>query len=96
MTLSSSPTYIVTDGASTSFALTIKPNSASVYDPSKGPPSLPGFKKGHTVLIENPRRKGVKEGNLGFVEAKEGEVRVCLCTCFPIFYIGVERDNWGR
>ncbi len=73
------------------FALTIKLKSPPAYDPSKGPPSIPGFKKGRSIVIRNPRRKGVKEGKMGFLEVQEGEFLVCFLSLL----VGLRKVNGG-
>ncbi|KAF7933856.1 uncharacterized protein EAE98_003565 [Botrytis deweyae] len=78
MTLSTTPTFICTDSASASFALTIILESpltpAQLEGSGNGSMSGDGndfdikkLKKGHTVVVPNPRRHGVREGKQGYI-----------------------------
>ncbi|ESZ92401.1 hypothetical protein SBOR_7209 [Sclerotinia borealis F-4128] len=82
MTLSTTPTFICTDSAGASFALTIilqAPLTPAQLEGSgggngngNGNEGRNGFdidklKKGHTVVVPNPRRHGVREGKQGYV-----------------------------
>ncbi|KAM3075300.1 hypothetical protein ACMFMF_005978 [Clarireedia jacksonii] len=79
MTLSTTPTFICTDSSSASFALTIilaapltpaqlEGSAASAADGSGF--DIKKMKKGHTVVIPDPERHGVKEGKQGYVRCK--------------------------
>ncbi|CAD6444585.1 14d3c16e-dbd7-4e8a-87c3-a8289bf82955 [Sclerotinia trifoliorum] len=80
MTLSTTPTFICTDSASVSFALTVileAPLTPAQLEGSvtgNGNGSRGGdefdikkLKKGHTVVVPNPRRHGVREGKQGYI-----------------------------
>jgi hypothetical protein len=77
MTLSTSPTFILKDRVNVSFALTIK-LPPPLVDEQKymGKFDASSFKKGFTAVIRNPKRKGVKEGKVGFVECGVEDVSV--------------------
>ncbi|TGO38134.1 hypothetical protein BHYA_0081g00300 [Botrytis hyacinthi] len=78
MTLSTTPTFICTDSASASFALTIILEApltpAQLEGSENGNISGDGndfdikkLKKGHTVVVPDPRRHGVREGKQGYI-----------------------------
>ncbi|ATZ53306.1 hypothetical protein BCIN_09g01780 [Botrytis cinerea B05.10] len=87
MTLSTTPTFICTDSASASFALTIILESpltpaqleGSVNGNSGGDGhdfDIKKLKKGHTVVVPNPRRHGVREGKQGYVRCVWGDLTI--------------------
>ncbi len=79
MTISTSPTFILKDRSSTSFALTLKVPKEQVQEGVQGGGfDVKGFKKGFTVVVPGARRSGVKEGKAGFVETPSGSVKVCF------------------
>jgi len=81
MTLSTSPTFILKDRSSTSFALTLKLPKNEIQEGVRGGGyDVKGFKKGFTVVVKGARRSGVKEGKAGFVQVDvdRGLVKVCF------------------
>ncbi|OWO99108.1 hypothetical protein B2J93_1906 [Marssonina coronariae] len=77
MTVSTSPTFILRDRSSTSFALTLKVPKDQVQEGVPGGGyDVSGFKKGFTVVVPGARRSGVKDGKAGFVQTPSGSVQV--------------------
>ncbi|PQE05914.1 zinc mynd-type domain containing protein [Rutstroemia sp. NJR-2017a BVV2] len=78
MTLSTTPTFICTDAASASFALTVilaAPLTPAQLEGSAASADAGGFdikkmRKGHTVLVPRPERHGVREGKQGYVRCR--------------------------
>ncbi|KAI9642083.1 hypothetical protein NHQ30_009954 [Ciborinia camelliae] len=93
MTLSTTPTFICIDSASASFALTI------VLEAPLTPAQLEGngsgndfdikkLKKGHTVVVPNPRRHGVREGKQGYVRCTWGDLVIIPTSLEKILGMG--------
>jgi hypothetical protein len=71
MTLSTSPTFILSDTSSHSFALKIMlPESLKDESSYMGKFDAKGWKKSWTAVVRNPVRRGVKEGvKMGWLES---------------------------
>lgn len=87
MTLSTTPTFICIDSSGASFALTIILEApltpAQLEGTAGGDDKASGntfdirqLKKGHTVVIPNPMKHGVKEGKQGYVKCRWGDLAV--------------------
>ncbi|KAK2627117.1 hypothetical protein QTJ16_003083 [Diplocarpon rosae] len=77
MTVSTSPTFILKDRSSTSFALTLKVPADRVQAGVPGGGfDVRAFRKGFTVVVPRAKRSGVKEGKAGFVQTPSGSVQI--------------------
>lgn len=103
MTLSTTPTFICIDSANASFALTI------ILDAPLTPAQLEGsesgndfdirkLKKGHTVVVPNPRRHGVRQGKQGYARCRWGDLTVrCISSSLQgIFWKLIERNRLSQ
>jgi len=61
MTLSITPTYICKDRNKAEFAIKFVPLRGDKLDTTL-------LKKGHTIVVKNARRSGVKDGKQGYIE----------------------------
>lgn len=61
MTLSTTPTYICKDRNKAEFAIKFVPRQGDKLDTTL-------LKKGHTIVVKNARRSGVKDGKQGYIE----------------------------
>jgi len=61
MTLSTTPTYICKDRNKAEFAIKFVPRMGDILDTTL-------LKKGHTIVVKNAGRSGVKDGKQGYIE----------------------------
>ncbi|KAJ8067297.1 hypothetical protein OCU04_004653 [Sclerotinia nivalis] len=109
MTLSTTPTFICTDSASVSFALTVILEApltpaqleGSVSGNGNGNGNRGGdefdikkLKKGHTVVVPNPKRHGVREGKQGYIRCAWGDLGVSYVFGNPCrLYLGTDEGK---
>ncbi|KAB8295073.1 hypothetical protein EYC80_007012 [Monilinia laxa] len=98
MTLSTTPTFICIDSANASFALTI------ILDAPLTPAQLEGsesgndfdikkLKKGHTVVVPNPRRHGVRQGKQGYARCRWGDLTIIPTSLEKLLAISGRLDD---